>query len=644
MPFQRLHPAIRKVLASKGIDLPTKAQELAIPEIMKGRNVLLIAPTGIGKTESAVLPIFNNFLLHREIVEGYEKRGISILYVTPLRALNRDMLRRLSDWGAALGIDVAVRHGDTSKKERARQSGDPPDMLITTPETLQVLFAGARLRRHIAHVRWLVIDEVHELAQDERGAQLSVALERLSQVCRKNGFNGHDFQRVGLSATVGSPKKVAHYLVGEGREVNIINIASMKEFDIRVVSPGRTEADEALSAELEWDAEAIAALRWCKTAIDSHRSTLLFVNTRDHAEAITSRYGLWLPGFRVGVHHGSLARDVRIEMEDEFKSGELKALICTSSLELGIDVGNTDLVIQYNSPRKVERLIQRVGRSGHRAGEISRGVVMTTSPDDIAEAMVLARRALAGELEPVLTRMKPLDVLANQLNAWPFLERENSIEEVYDGVTRAYAFRNLEYDEFNRVLDLLASIRTVWVDREGRRKKEEKEEEGEKEEKEEEGEKEEKEEEGEKEEKEEERRRRKGRERRRRKGRERRRRKGRNERGKSKRRLRRNRRWSGNTKGGTTGGTAKGATVGAAERPDGCGTPPANRGILREGRCRHQVFLFESVNDTRRAKVRAAGYGGGPKGGPAGRNVCGVAAIGYGEGTETEVHRGRRSR
>ncbi len=465
MPFETLHPAIRKALVARGIELPTKAQELAIPEIIRGRNLLLIAPTGIGKTESAIFPIFHNFLLHREVVGNYEKRGISILYVTPLRALNRDMLRRLSDWGAALDIDVAVRHGDTTKKERARQSKNPPDMLITTPETLQVLFAGSRLRQHISHVRWTVIDEVHELAQDERGAQLSVALERLSLLCHGNIFNGHDFQRIGLSATVGTPPKVARYLVGERREVKIINIASMKEFDIRVVSPEATGTDEDLSAELEWDANAVAALRWCREAIESHKSTLFFVNTRDHAEAITARYGLWAPDFEVGVHHGSLARDVRIQMEDRFKSGELRSLICTSSLELGIDVGNTDLVLQNNSPRKVERLIQRVGRAGHRVGEISRGIVVAANPDDIAEAMVITRRALAGELEQVLIRMGPLDVLANQINAWPFVGGENSIDDTFGAITRAYPFRRLDRDVFDRVLDLLASIRTVWVDR-----------------------------------------------------------------------------------------------------------------------------------------------------------------------------------
>ena len=210
--FHLLDHRIRELLSSNHIEQPTEPQRIAIPSILKGGHVLLIAPTGLGKTESALLPIFHNFLVQKGTVSSEETvKGISILYITPLRALNRDMLRRTFDWGRQLGISVAVRHGDTSESERAKQASSPPDMLITTPETLQILFTGKRIRKHLRTIRWVVVDEVHELASDERGAQLSVGLERLRELTLQAG---HEFQRVGLSATVGLPSEVARYLGG----------------------------------------------------------------------------------------------------------------------------------------------------------------------------------------------------------------------------------------------------------------------------------------------------------------------------------------------------------------------------------------------------------------------------------------------
>jgi len=180
--FTNLNPEIRSLLSSRNIEEPTEPQVKAILPILSGKNVLLIAPTGLGKTEAALLPIFHNFLKEKKDQLEKEDKGISILYITPLRALNRDMLRRTIEWGKKLGIDIAVRHGDTSQSERSRQSRTPPDMLITTPETFQILFIGKRLRRHIASVKWVIVDEIHELANDERGAQLAVGLERLEEV------------------------------------------------------------------------------------------------------------------------------------------------------------------------------------------------------------------------------------------------------------------------------------------------------------------------------------------------------------------------------------------------------------------------------------------------------------------------------
>jgi ATP-dependent Lhr-like helicase len=382
MVFELLDKKIQKVLKDKDIHEPTGPQREAIPHILKGENLLLVAHTGIGKTEAAMLPIFHRLL-------DTPGKGIKCIYITPLRALNRDMLKRLTEFGEALDLDVAVRHGDTSQAERQHQSKNPPDVLITTPETVQVLFTGKRLREHLSRVKWVVIDEIHELANNERGAQLSVALERLVEV-------SGEFQRIGLSATVGSIDEVAKYLVGEKRPVHTVRAQVSKDLAVTVQSPHVTEADRDLAGRLQSDPHLVSGMRRCKNLIEKHRSTLLFVNTRDTAEALAARYHIWDEEFKVGVHHGSLSKEIRIEMEEEFKQERLKGLICTSSLELGIDIGSVDFAIQYNSPRQVARLIQRMGRAGHSVGERSEGAIDASNPDEIAESYAAGDAAQAG--------------------------------------------------------------------------------------------------------------------------------------------------------------------------------------------------------------------------------------------------------
>ena len=465
--FSRLNPKIQKLLISRNIKAPTEPQVKAIPHILNGENVLLIAPTGLGKTESALLPIFNDFLKRKE--NGFEQddiaKGISILYITPLRALNRDMLRRTIEWGNALGIDIAVRHGDTSKSERARQSKNPPDMLITTPETLQILFTGKRLRKHLHKVQWAIVDEVHELAHDERGAQLAVALERLYELTIKKD---HGFQRIGLSATVGSPDEVACYLGGienqKFRDVTVLEVDVTKHVDISVVIPSVKKEDYAQANRLSMEPLSFASLRRCKEYITKHVSTLLFINTRDGAEILASRFNLWKSDMAIGVHHGSLSKDARIESEEDFKSGKLKALVCTSSLELGIDVGNTDFVIQYNSPREVTRIVQRIGRSGHGIGRTSKGVILSTTPEDLAESLVIARRTLTGELEVFKVRQNPLSVLTNQIISIALEYGKITSDKIYEILKRSYPFHTLKKDIFNKVIQQLRSQRSIWVE------------------------------------------------------------------------------------------------------------------------------------------------------------------------------------
>ena len=468
--FSSLDPRIQKLLSSKNIEQPTEPQVKAIPPISKGKNILLIAPTGLGKTESALLPIFHNFLKKQESIVDEEARckGISILYVTPLRALNRDMLRRTFQWGKELGISIAVRHGDTSQKERTRQAKNPPDMLITTPETFQILFTGKILRKHLEFVKWVIIDEVHELANDERGAQLAVALERLAELTTEKG---HSFQRIGLSATVGSPKEVARFLGGleneKFRDLTILTVDVTKHIDIFVELPSVKKSDYSLANRLSMEPISFASLRRCKELIDEHVSTLLFINTRDGAEILASRFHLWDEDFSIGVHHGSLSKNARIESEDDFKTGKLKSLICTSSLELGIDVGDTDFVIQYNSPREVTRIVQRVGRSGHRIGKTSKGVILATNAEDLAESLVIARKTLAGELESLKVRQNPLSVLTNQIISIVLEYGRIKPDKIFEIIRRSYPFHRLKKDIFNQVLQQLKKQRSIWIDDNG---------------------------------------------------------------------------------------------------------------------------------------------------------------------------------
>ncbi len=479
-PFDLLSPQLQGLLSPLGISEPTEAQLAAVPHVMAGENLLLIAPTGMGKTEAVTLPLLDR-LVGRVEGEGEDaRRGFQLLYITPLRALNRDMLRRIQEMGRVLGVSVGVRHSDTPQSERVRQSRSPPQVLITTPETLQIMFTGKLLRTALSRVRAVVVDEVHELATDERGAQLSVALERLVDL------TGGEFQRVALSATVGSPDRVQRFVGGrdrEGRErevaVEVVDVRKL--LDIEVVSPQVDDAfvnegNRQLRDRLRTDYKGLRCLVEARRLVREHMATLWFVNTRDTAEILASRLRLLFEeeggdpdeaGREIGIHHGSLSRDVRISMEEDFKAGRLQGLICTSSLELGIDVGHADFVIQYNSPRMTSRLMQRVGRASHRAHETSRGTVVATNPDDAAEAMSVVRRSLEGELEETRLRMRPLSVLANQLISATLERREWDAKEFFETLRRAYVFWDLEREEFDEVLSLLAEVRVLWAE-EGR--------------------------------------------------------------------------------------------------------------------------------------------------------------------------------
>jgi ATP-dependent Lhr-like helicase len=424
----------------KGFPKPTEPQEKTIPKILEGKNVLLISPTATGKTEAAFLPVLSTLL------QAPPTPGIKVLYITPLRALNRDMLERLEWWCNNLDIKLAVRHGDTETKERTRQSRSPPDILITTPETLQAIMSGWVLRQHLNSLKFVIIDEVHELSDSKRGSQLSLALERIRNLI------GKDFQMIGLSATIGSPDKVAQFLVGDQRPVEIIRVPVAKMVHLKILYPKPTEEDARLAGKLYTHPEVAARLRIIRDYMMKQKSVLLFTNTRSISEVLASRLKVWDMDFPVSIHHGSLAKPSRIAAETGLKSGELRGLIATSSLELGIDVGRIDLVIQYMSPRQVTRLIQRVGRAGHSYGHIAEGVIIGMDSDDTLEAMVIARRALREELEPVEIPPKPFDVLAHQIAGMLLKTRRLEFREILELARKAYPYQDLTLEDVEEII------------------------------------------------------------------------------------------------------------------------------------------------------------------------------------------------
>ena len=460
--FSLLNAEIQNVLEKTekfSVRAPTEPQELGIPLILEGKDILLIAPTGSGKTEAAVLPVFQKILEAKGKGKSSEKKGFYALYITPLRALNRDMLSRLEQWGVQLGIIIEVRHGDTSTYARRRQALNPPDMLITTPETTQAMIPGKRLRENLKSLQYVIIDEVHELANSKRGTQLAVALERMAELAG-------DFQRICLSATVGNPEEVAKFFAGCGREkMQVVNTDtdSTKAIEIEVLNPKKTKRDEKKAKELGVDPEVIAHVRTIRTAVKKCKSSLIFVNTRRAAEMLASIINKFEPGL-IGVHHGSLSKEIRLEAEDKFKQGAIKGLICTSSMELGIDIGSIELVIQYTSPREVARLVQRVGRASHFVRKISAGKVIALTPDDIAESLVIARRAMNGEIEDIKLKEGSLDVLANQICGMLLDFGAVSTDKLHSWIKKAYPFRNVSFDSMMRVIEQLEEERVVRID------------------------------------------------------------------------------------------------------------------------------------------------------------------------------------
>ncbi len=440
-----LNEATKSVMDAAGIAELNEVQSRALPTVFSGTNLLISSPTGSGKTEAAMIPVLSTYL-------GSRSSGISILYITPMRALNRDILKRISSWAKKLEISVQVRHGDTPQQIRADQAKSPPEMLVTTPETLQALLTGRVMRRHLSAVRWVVVDEIHALFEGKRGVQLSVGLERLRLV------TGREFQLIGLSATLADPDVAAKLICGSSPfEIQVTEVPKSYEFAIEYPMARANDLD--LADDLFSSPEAAARVRRIKELVEAHRSVLVFSNARTLVEMLGYRLSKVIDA--IGVHHGSISKEERHRMEDSFKEGGLRAMVCTSTLELGIDVGFVDFVVQYLSPMTVSSLVQRFGRSGHALGRTSQGAIVCTNAEQVMESIAIARLFIEGQLEEVKIHEGALDVLAHQIAGLVMDGLDLETTEAFEICRRAYPYRNLKIDSFTGVVHLMESLGTI---------------------------------------------------------------------------------------------------------------------------------------------------------------------------------------
>ena len=444
---------------------PTAAQEQAWPAIASGEHVLISAPTGSGKTLAAFLWAID--ALAAQQPDNGRQPGISLVYISPLKALSYDIDRnlRVPLRGIGAELKVAVRTGDTPQKERQAMLRNPPDILITTPESLYLMLTG-QAQSLFAPTRWSIIDEIHAVAATKRGAHLALTLERLSAAADT------EVQRIGLSATQNPLEEVARFMVGPSRTCRIVDTGVRKQLDLKIHIPVESMVEPDASIELDPLAGGNDATRrsiWpaiypeLLELINAHRSTILFVNNRRGAERIALRLNE-LEGREIArAHHGSLAREQRLIVEEMLKAGELPCLVATSSLELGIDMGAVDLVIQVESPKSVARGLQRIGRAGHNVGDVSRGRIFPKFRADLLECAVVAKRMREGAIETTVVPRNALDVLAQQIVAIAAAglvgsgggDPTVSVDDLHALVTRTYSYADCSRAQLENVLDML---------------------------------------------------------------------------------------------------------------------------------------------------------------------------------------------
>jgi ATP-dependent helicase Lhr and Lhr-like helicase len=450
------HPAVTAWFR-RAFEAPTPAQSQAWPAIQQGRHVLIAAPTGSGKTFAAFLAAIDGLV--REALAGALPDETRILYVSPLKALSNDINRNLEAPLAGIseelralglaevGIRAVVRTGDTPASERARMARNPPHIVVTTPESLYILLGSESGRNMLATTRTVIVDEIHAVAGTKRGSHLALSLERLE------ALTARPLTRVGLSATQKPIEEVARFLVGASggpdAECAIINSGHVRRRDLALeVPPAPLEA--VMSTEV-WSLvyDRLAEL------ISEHRTTLVFVNTRRLAERAARHLSERLGKENVTAHHGSLAKELRLDAEHRLKRGELKALVATASLELGIDIGDVDLVCQLSSPRSINAFLQRVGRSGHAVGGTPKGRLFPLSRDDLVESAALLDAVRRAELDHLKIPQNALDVLSQQITA-EVAAREWGTDDLFNLFTRAYPYRSLSRKEFDEIVLMLA--------------------------------------------------------------------------------------------------------------------------------------------------------------------------------------------
>ncbi len=462
------HPVVREWFTGK-FGTPTSPQELGWPPILEGRPTLISAPTGSGKTLAAFLICIDKLI--RQAIDGSLAAATAVVYVSPLKALSNDVqknlempLREIQELALARGylcppIRTAVRTGDTLPAERRAMLKRPPHILVTTPESLYILLTAEKSRQNLCAVETVIVDEIHAVADDKRGSHLTLTLERLDAlVCGENRLSpgtlisgrSHPPLRIGLSATQNPIELVASFLGGRrGPEVAIVQVGQHRTLDLGIEVPGDELGSVATNAIWDDIYERLAELAL------QHRSTLVFVNTRAMVERLAFCLGERLGQENVGAHHGSLSRKLRLEAERKLKNGEIRLLVATASLELGIDIGSIDLVCQVSSPRAIAAAMQRVGRAGHWRGAIPKGRFFVTTRDDLVESAALIRAMRAGVLDQLEIPHCPIDVLMQQIVAACAAEPWEE-DALYEVLRRAHPYSGLTRKEYDDILCLLA--------------------------------------------------------------------------------------------------------------------------------------------------------------------------------------------
>ena len=451
---------------------PTEPQVAGWPSILAGKPTLISAPTGSGKTLAAFLVCIDRLL--RQSIEGSSPATTQVVYVSPLKALSNDIQKNLDgplkeiqelalERGyLSMGIRTGVRTGDTLPGERAAMLRNPPHILVTTPESLYILLTAARSREHLRHVHTVIVDEIHAVADDKRGAHLALSLERLDAlVCSENRLSNEAMltgllrppQRIGLSATQNPIELVADYLIGANAQrepATIVQVGQRREMDLAIEVPSDELGSVTTYPMWEEIFDKLAA------HTENHRSTLVFVNTRKLVERVAFALGQRLGTENVAAHHGSLSRTLRLDAEQRLKRGEIKILVATASLELGIDIGDVDLVCQIASTRAVAVAMQRVGRAGHWRGAIPKGRLFATTRDDLLEQAAIVRKMRSGILDKLEIPPQPLDVLMQQMVAACGAESWE-VNALYDVVRRAYPYRDLSRGQFEELVEILCN-------------------------------------------------------------------------------------------------------------------------------------------------------------------------------------------